>query len=154
MRASFKQISILVLAMTVPALAQPRDEWARVKGLRAGVRITIVQSDTTSLKGQFERASDTEVVVASDSGAESAVAKSAVRKISRDKASRRVTNAILLGAVGGLAGAGALRFGVACAETNDGCRNVLLTAVAGAAAGAVIGALLPTSEEIYRARKK
>ncbi len=136
-------------AALFPLFAQS-DDWARVKALAKGTDVTVIQSDMKSMRGVVDGASDEEIVVAGVT-----VPRGRVVRISSHKSSRRVSNAVLLGVVGGLVGAGAMRFGVACAETNDGCRNSVLAAIGGAVGGAAIGALaFSDMVEVYRIPKK
>ena len=144
------------LALTLfPAFAADSpDDWGRVKKLSPGTSVTVIQSDMKSLRGPLRAASDNEIVVAS-AGTDVTVPKDRVVRISSHRQSRRVSNAIVLAVAGGLIGAGVTRFGIACAETNDGCRNALLATVGGAAGGAALGAtVLPDTVEIYRIPKK
>lgn len=138
-----------LVALIFPVFADS-DDWGRVKTLATGEKVTVIQSDMKSMRGALDAASDQEIVVAGVT-----IPKSRVVRVSSHKRGRRVSNAVLLGLVGGLAGAAATRFGVACAETNDGCRNAALAAIGGAAGGAAIGALaLPDTVEVYRIKKK
>ena len=137
------------MAAFFPLFAES-DDWARVKALAKGTNVTVVQSDMKSMRGVVDAASDEQIIVDGVT-----ILKARVVRISSHKSSRRVSNAVLLGVVGGLIGAGAMRFGVACAETNDGCRNAVLATIGGAAGGAAIGALaFSDMVEVYRIPKK
>ena len=126
------------------------DDWMRVKALPKGADLTVIQSDMKSLRGTLDAAADDEIVVAGTT-----ILKSRVVRISAHRSRNRVINAVLLGVVGGLIGGATGRFGVSCAETNDGCRNTALAAIGGAAGGAALGAFaLPDTIEIYRIPKK
>ena len=125
------------------------DDWGRVKSLSKGTNLTVIQSDMKSVRGALDATSDDEIVVAG-----ATIPKGRVVRISSHKGSHRVVNAVVLGVAGGLIGGAATRFGVACAETNDGCLNAKLAAFGGAAGGAAIGALLlKDTVEIYRVKK-
>ena len=125
------------------------DDWARVKALPTGTKVTVVQSDMKSVRGALDAASDGEMVVAG-----ATIPKARVVRVSIHKSRRRVSNAVVLAITGGLIGAAATRFGIACAETNDGCRNAAMASIGGAAGGAVIGSLaLPETVEVYRVKK-
>ena len=135
---------LLVLVLTFA----DSDDWSRVKVLTVGADVTVIQSDMKSTRGTLDGASDNEIVVAGVH-----IAKDPIVRISVHKTRHRVVNSVLLGVVGGLIGGAATRFGVACAETNDGCHNSAMFAVAGAAGGAAIGALaLPDTSEVYRVK--
>ena len=139
----------LTLALAVTILAADSDDWGRVKALSKGTNVTVIQSDMKSVRGPVDAASDNEIVVGG-----TAIAKARVARISSHKTSHRVLNAVALGVAGGLIGGGITRFGAACAETNDGCRNAALATFGGAIGGAVIGALaFPGTVEVYRVKK-
>ena len=142
-------VAATLMAAFFPLFAES-DDWARVKALAKGTNVTVVQSDMKSMRGVVDAASDEQIIVDGVT-----ILKARVVRISSHKSSRRVSNAVLLGVVGGLIGAGAMRFGVACAETNDGCRNAVLATIGGAAGGAAIGALaFSDMVEVYRIPKK
>lgn len=133
----------------LPAFADS-DDWAQVKALPKGANLTVIQSDMKSVRGALDAVSDDEVVVAGMT-----IPKARVVRISRHRGTYRLSNALVLGLVGGLIGAGATRFGIACAESNDGCRNAAIATIGGAAGGAAIGALaLQDTTEVYRVKKK
>ena len=139
----------LTLALTLTMLSAETDDWGRVKALSKGTNVTVIQTDMKSVRGLVDAASDDSIVVAGAS-----IPKAQVVRISSHKSSRRIVNGVVLGIVGGLIGAGITRFGVACAETNDGCQNAALAAFGGAAGGAAIGAIaMPDTLEIYRVKK-
>ncbi len=141
-------MTTLVLALTL-FLADESD-WSALSRLKAGDRVHVVQVNKTTVSGHYRNNSADNLVIESE-GAEQAIPKNAVVRVSLKTNPHRVRNGIILGIVGGLAGAGAMRFGLACAETDDGCNNTKLAAVGGAAGGAAIGALLPGgSTVIYR----
>ncbi len=136
---------LLVLVMTLA----DSDDWSRVKALPHGADVTVVQIDMKSARGLLDAASDNEIVVAG-----ATIGKDRVVRISVHQTKHRVVNAVVFAVVGGVIGGAATRFGVACAETNDGCRNSVLFTVAGAAGGAAIGALaLPDTSEVYRIKR-
>jgi len=144
----------LFLLTFLPVFAEYHpDDWGRVKRLAPGTQVTVVQSDMKSFRGPVRATSDNEIVVSS-AGADVTVPKDRVVRITSNRPIHRVRNAVLLGVAGGVVGAAIARFGVACAETNDGCRNAALAAIGGAAGGATLGALLPDNTEVYRIPKK
>lgn len=129
------------------------DDWANLAQLKAGDRVAVVNAGMATATGDF-RASNTDSLTVRVDGQERQFARASVVRISRLGHAHRVRNAVILGAVGGLVGAAAFRFGNGCAETNDGCRNAALASLGGAGAGAAIGALLPSRPQvIYRAAK-
>jgi hypothetical protein len=143
-------MTTLVLALTLFVAAE--GDWSSLSQLKAGDRIHVVQTNKTTVSGQFRSSSADNLVIQSD-GADQAIPRNSVVRVSLKTNPHRVRNGIILGVVGGLAGAGAMRFGIACAETNDGCTNTKIAAVGGAAGGAAIGALLPGgSTTIYRVK--
>jgi hypothetical protein len=142
--------SLLAISM----IAADSNDWAVLsRELKTGDRIDVVQTSMATARGTFQIVSPDGIVIHEDAG-DRTIAKDAVVRISVRDRSHRVLNGVLLGAVGGVAGAGIMRFGISCAETNDGCRNVKLATFGGAAAGAVIGAMLPAgSKVVYRVAK-
>ena len=139
---------MLALSFALVLTLADSDDWSRVKALAAGADVTVIQSDMKSARGALDAASDNEIVVAGV-----AIARDRIVRISLHTTRHRVVNAVLLGVVGGLIGGAATRFGVACAETNDGCRNSALFAIAGGAGGAALGALaVPDTSEVYRVK--
>jgi len=148
-----RSIALFLLAF-LPVFAEYLpDDWTRVKRLAPGTNVTVIQSDMKSLRGPVRGTSDNEIVVSS-AGADVTVPKDRVVRISSHRAIHRVRNTVLFGVAGGVVGAGIARFGAACGETNDGCRNAALAAIGGAAGGATLGALLPDTTEVYRIPKK
>lgn len=140
--------------LTLSIIAADSSDWSALSNeLKTGNRIDIVQTNKSTASGIFQSVSPDRIVLREDAG-DRTIAKDAVVRISARGRPHRVLNSVLLGAVGGVAGAGIMRFGIACAETNDGCRNAKLASVGGAAAGAVIGAMLPGgSKVVYRVAK-
>ena len=148
-RLTIRMCTLFALAL-LPAFAAS-DDWSRVQALRPGTKVTVVQSDMKSWRGALRAASSSEMIVES-AGTDVTIPRDRVVRVTRHKRSRRVTNALVLALAGGLIGAGATRFGLACAETNDGCRNAALASYGGVAAGAALGAALPDTFEVYRIR--
>ncbi len=139
-----------VLALTL-ILAGEAD-WSELSRLKPGDRIHVVQVNQSSVSGSFRSTSADNLVIESG-GADQAIPKNSVVRVSVKTNPHRIRNGVILGVVGGLVGAGAMRFGVACAETNDGCNNAMLASIGGAAGGAAIGAVLPGgSTTIYRVK--
>lgn len=146
-----------VLFLALASFTAADSDWSNLsRDLKNGDRIDVVQSNMKSLSGAFRSATADQLTVAVDGAGEQAISKQNVVRVSVHQGSHRVRNAILLGVAGAIAGAGATRFGVACAETNDGCRNAALAPFAGGAAGAAIGALIPSTSKrvVYRVDKK
>ena len=133
--------------------AAASDDWKNLDRLKAGEEIDVVQTSMGTTSGHYRSHSADSLAIESG-GAEKSFPKAAVVRVSRKDKSHRVANGVVLGFVVALVGAGAMRFGIACAETDDGCRNTKLATVFGGAAGAAIGAMLPAWPElIYRARR-
>lgn len=144
-------ITLLLLFLPIALLAADQD-WTNLDRLKTGDEINVVQTSMGTTTGSY-RSHSADTLLVTVGGAEKSFARSAVVRVSRKGKSHRVRNAVLLGAVGAVVGAGIMRFGIACAETNDGCRNTKLATVLGGAAGAAGGALIPVRDElIYRAR--
>ncbi len=149
-------MKILILSLaSCWALCAAENDWANLsRELKSGDRIHIVLTSKASIDGLFRSASNDSIAITAAGATDRTIPKAEVVRVSLEGRAHRLRNGILLGIAGGLVGAGATRFGAACAETNDGCRNAALASILGAAGGAVIGALIPARMRvIYRAPK-
>ena len=135
-------------------LASSRDnDWNNLDRLKAGDVIDVVQTSMGTTSGIYRSHAADSITIVETGGAERSFAKSAVVHVSRQARPHRIRNAALLGLAGAVIGAGAMRFGIACEESNNGCQNTKIATVLGGAAGAAAGALLPGHAVlIYRAR--
>ena len=129
------------------------DDWDNLKVLRAGDRVEVIEKTGKRISGKFVNNS-TSALTVDVAGVQRSLESNTVVRVSRLGRSHRVRNAILLGIAGAAVGAGAKKFGAACNESDTGCRDAMLAAVIGGAAGAAVGALiLPRPETIYRVRQ-
>lgn len=145
-----KWIGLALLALAGTCFAAD-DDWTNLQRLQPDDAVQVVQTNLRSIEGQYRSSSPTELVVAIN-GVERRLAQSEVARVSRRQKTHRLRNGALLALAGAAVGAASFRFGNACAETDNGCRNTRLATVGGAAAGAGIGAAIPGgSELIYRA---
>jgi hypothetical protein len=143
---------LLLICLPFPLSAADND-WANLDRLKSGDEIDVVQTSMGTTTGTY-RSHSAEALVMDAGGAAKSFPRSAVARVSRKGHAHRIRNAAILGAVGAVVGAGAMRFGIACAETNDGCRNTKLATFFGGVGGAVAGALIPVRAElIYRGKK-
>ena len=145
------KVWIVILTFPFVSLAAD-DDWGNLDRLRAGTRIHVVQIDKKTVDGQFVHSTPEVLTVRADQ-TEVNLEKGRVVRISRNSTGHRVRNMVLLGVAGAVAGAGATLFGVACAETDNGCFNAKIAPVVGGAAGAGLGAVLPASTVVYRVKK-
>ncbi|MFN7922677.1 MAG: hypothetical protein U0Q16_21410 [Bryobacteraceae bacterium] len=148
-----KQPFSILFALAAACLAADSGDWNSLSQLKPQDEITVVPYRAGSLRGRFESVSSEGITLTVD-GASKTIPKDSVVRVSRRGKRHRAANIAVLAGVGGLIGAGAMKFGIACAETDDGCRNTQLAAIGGAAAGAAIGAALPAGwNTIYRSQK-
>lgn len=140
---------LMLFASASPAATHDRGDWNNLGELRPGDTIHVNQSDRKAVRGTYRRMSDSELVVATEAG-DVKIDRGNVARVSKSRPLRRIGNAAAIGLIAGTVAAGANRFGIACAETNDGCRNAAITTIAATAVGAAVGAFIPTSKVIYR----
>ncbi len=144
---------VAALAVASLAAASGSPEWSSLAGLKAGDIIEVRQTGRSTVTGTY-RSNSSDGLMLELAGADSTLAKSSITRVSLVGKTHRVKHAVILGLIGGLAGAGATKFGHACSETKDGCHNARVVTSAGAAGGTIIGALLPARKTaIYRVGK-
>jgi hypothetical protein len=159
MRRVIEAMLILLLVPGFNFAQSPQRNWDNLKQLAPGQPIWIVLNDAKSYKAEFQGVSSDAIVVRLATG-DQAFERQSVLRISTQGKSQRGRNALIGLAVG--TGAGII-VGVASPELGQGkCSQgscidvgqVSALGVAGAAAGAVLGAVIPTGgwHDVYRAR--
>ena len=150
----------LLLLLPASAFAQAsQSNWDNLKELAPGQQIEIVLNDAKGYKAEFQSVSDDAIVVRLKTG-DQTLERQTILRISTQGRSHRRRN-VLIGLAAGT-GAGII-VGVASPELGQGkcpqgscidAGTASLTGAAGAAAGAVLGAAIPTGRwhDVYRAR--
>jgi outer membrane lipoprotein SlyB len=152
MRSLFFLLCVLGLPC-VSAAQTNHASWALLNGLQPGQKIQLVDTASKKHTGTFLRVSDTAVSF-SESNGEQSIQKQDVRSVKLMKNSHRLRNT----AIGLLAGAGVgAAIGAAafhgCSPQDFFCigsgGGAAIVGVMGGAAGAVVGALVPSHDTIY-----
>jgi hypothetical protein len=140
----------LVLACLLPAAAQDLSQWSNTSRLQPGQKIEIIHMDLKRVRGDFLHAGPNEIRIAI-SGAESAIPRQKVFRISSLEKSKRLRNALLGAAIGAAAG---LAVGAATdasfSEDDEHIAKSLFTPI-GAGPGVALGSAFAGFETIYRA---
>lgn len=149
-----RRVLFLICLLTLPcaswAQANPAS-WENLNTLRAGEKIQVIETNSKKASGTLVSVSAAAIVLQEDAGPQT-IQKQDVRSVKLMEHGHRLRNALIGGAVG--AGAGA---GIAAASWEKhgfwGGKGAgaAVGAVFGFAAGAIIGALLPSHQTIYRA---
>lgn len=159
MRRVIEAMLILLLVPGFNFAQSSQSNWDNLKQLAPGQPIWIVLNDAKSYKAEFQGVSSDAIVVCLATGDQTFEWQSVLRVSTQGRSHRR-RNALLGLAMG--TGAGVI-VGVASPELGQGkcsqgscvdAGQVLALGVAGAAAGAVVGAVIPTGgwHDVYRAR--
>jgi hypothetical protein len=146
-------ISVCLLAMPSVVSAQ----WENLNTLQAGQKIQVVETSKKN-SGTFLSVSDKEISLQGKSGAQT-IQRQDVRSVKLMANKHRLRNAAIGGAVGAGVGAG---IGAAayrsCTPAQSFCIDPIgrggeagIFAIIGFAGGALVGALWPSHETIYRA---
>jgi hypothetical protein len=152
------QLLLLLLPRFGLAQAAPNN-WDNLKQLAPGQQIRVVLNDAKSYKAGFQSVTDDAIVVRLATG-DQTFERQNVLRVSTQGNNHRRRNALIGLAVG--MGAGII-VGVASPELGQGkcaqgscvdAGTASLTGAAGAAVGAVTGAVIPTGgwHDVYRAR--
>jgi hypothetical protein len=148
-------ILVFVLATPCGAFAQSnKSAWENLSTLQAGHRIEVVEMNSKKVSGAFVNVTDAGISLQGQGGAET-IPRQDVRSVKLMENKHRLRNTLIGAAIG--AGVGA---GIGAGATGHP-GNILLSvdkskgAAAGAGigvvAGAIIGALCPSHQTIYRA---
>jgi hypothetical protein len=155
-------IFLCVLGMPFVAHAQGnKTSWENLSGLAPGHKIQVVEMNSKKVSGTFVSVSDTAISVQDPSG-EQTIQKTDVRVVKLMENKHRLRNAAIGAAVGAGVGAGigagAYR---ACKPNESFCIDPIgragvagIVAAAGGAGGAIVGALWPSHQTLYRAPGK
>lgn len=144
-----------LLAIAVPLLAPaqaPENSWDRLRQLRPGQKIEVVDKNLKSTQGAFLSYSETAISVQAGPR-ETSLARDNVLSVKNREISHRKRNVLLglaIGAAAGLA-AGAIRGATYHEEGETGVFVLVFTPI-GAGIGAAVGAALPAgTATVYRA---
>jgi len=166
-RDSFKMlrrlgIFLCVLGMPFVVHAQSnKTSWENLSGLAPGHKIQVTEMNSKKVSGAFVSVSDTAISL-QDPGGEQTIQKTDVRIVKLMENKHRLRNAAIGAAVGAGAGAG-IGAGVytSCEPNETFCIDPIgkggaagIFAAVGGATGAVVGALWPSHQTLYRALGK
>ena len=158
-----RKLGILLCILGMPCVVSARTSqvtWDNLNTLEAGRKIQVVEVNSKKDSGTFVTFSDTLISLQGKSGAQT-IQRQDIRSVKLMENKHRLRNTVIGGALGAGVGAG---IGAAayhpCSPTNNTfCLNpggrglpAAIGAVVGLVGGAVIGALWPSHETIYRAR--
>jgi len=145
-------ILVFVLAMPCAAFGQTdRSSWENLSALGAGHKIQVVEMNSKRVSGAFVNVTDAGISLQGQDGEET-ISRQDVRSVKLMENKHRLRNA----AIGAAIGAGAMAgIGAGLAGPHDeiiGTGGVAgIFAVIGGAGGAIVGALWPSHQTIYRA---
>jgi hypothetical protein len=146
-------ILVFVLAMPWAAFAQSnKSAWENLNTLQAGHKIEVEQMNSKKVFGAFVNVTDAGISL-QGAGGEQTIPRQDIRSAKLMENKHRLRNTLIGAAIGAGAGAGI------GAEAGKGPRSgpdlagfgAGLFAVIGGAAGAIVGALWPSHQTIYRA---
>jgi len=154
-----RKILFLICILGIPCASRAETNqasWANLGGLHAGQRIQIVEMNSKKHSGIFVNLSDKALSYKGTTG-EQAIQKQDVRSVKLMEHGHRLRNTLILGGVGAGVGAG---IGAAtwhscspqsfCISAIGRGGQAAIGAGFGLLGGAIVGALLPTHNTIYR----
>jgi hypothetical protein len=155
-----RKFSIVALLLGVPLVSRAQtahNSWAALNALHVGQKIEVVETNLKKHSGAFSTVTD-EAIQLREGGADVAIDRENVMRVTLLEKSHRLRNALIFGAVGAGAGAGIGEAATRCSSSSGGLNLCGLgrgAAVAGGAviglgAGAGIGAAIPSHPTIYR----
>jgi hypothetical protein len=146
---------IFLFGLSCVSLAQGKQaSWSNLQSLQSGLKIQLIEMNSTKHSGIFVAISDTAIRLQTSSG-EQAIQKENIRTVKLMDNKHRLRNTLIFAGIG--AGAGA---GIGAASTGHGGSIILsvshgkgaaVGAVIGVVAGAAVGALLPSHDTLYNA---
>ena len=153
MRNKTARLLALALASLGALSAAEPGDWSNLAGLKNGDIIQIRQTERSTVTATY-RSNTTDALVAEIAGTDRAMPKSGITRVSIVGKTHRINHAVMLGVIGGLAGAGGYKFGYGCSQVDNSCSRARVVSSAGAAAGAIAGILWPAHKTIiYRVGK-
>ncbi len=149
-----RKIALVVLFFALPAaLNAQQSSWSKLNLLKAGQGIIVSESGPRRHAGKFVSVTD-ELLTMNERGADIAVKREDVARVSTSSNPRRGEHAVIGLVVGGLIGAG---IGAASGSStgflggSDRGIAALVGVAIGAPIGAIVGALIPAHRTVYRA---
>ena len=134
---------LCVMALPCALLAQAsQSSWSNLQGLQPGLKIQLIEMNSTKHSGTFLAVSDSAIRYLTDSG-EQTIQKENVRTVKVMDNKHRLRNTLIFAGIG--AGAGA---GIGAASHSSG-KGAAVGAVIGVFPGAAVGVLLPSHSTIY-----
>lgn len=145
-------LALAVASVSALAAAEPGD-WSNLAGLKNGDIIEVRQTERSTVTATY-RSNSADALVAEIAGTDRSMPKSGIIRVSLVGKTHRVKHGILLGIIGGLAGAAGTKFGYGCSTIDNSCSRARVISSAGAAGGAGAGILWPAHKTIiYRVGK-
>jgi hypothetical protein len=146
---------IFLFGQSCVSLAQGNQaSWSNLHSLQPGLKIQLIEMNSTKRSGIFVAISDTAIRLQTASG-EQAIQKENVRTVKLMNNKHRLRNTLIFAGIGAGAGAG---IGAASVQQTGSIllsvsrgKGAAVGAVIGVVAGATVGALLPSHETIYNA---
>jgi hypothetical protein len=146
----------LLLAPLLGAQPSSKSDWGSLNHLTSGDEIRVTVAPGGPIRGRFQRATDTALIVAIP-GKEESLDRASVASVAVRGESHRKRNALIGLGIGAVAGLG-IGAGLDASQCHANCFNILPNAgkevltPLGALLGVTVGALLPTGgwHEVYR----
>jgi hypothetical protein len=150
MRNAALVCSLILIPCSLHAQDQKSD-WKSLYGLHTGEKIELIETGMKKHVGTFSTVTE-ETIQMREGSNDIGIPKERVVRVTVLDKSHRLRNSLLFGAVGAGAGAG---IGAAATRCSYFCIGtgvvVAISAVAGLAGGAGVGAAIPSHPTIYRA---
>jgi hypothetical protein len=145
-------IVVCVLAMPCMAFGQGnKSAWENLSALQAGHKIEVVEMNSKKVSGAFVNVTDAGISLQGQGGEET-ISRQDVRGVKLMENKHRLRNTLIGAAIGAGAGAG---IGAEAGKGSGGfdfaAQGAWIVGAAGGVVGAIVGALWPSRQTIYRA---
>jgi hypothetical protein len=152
---------ICIVGMACASWAQAdQASWTNLNGLQAGQKVQVVEMNSKKHSGTFVNVSNAAISY-QDATGERTIQKQDVRSVKLMENKHRLRNALLVGGLGAGVGAGIGAAAFHSCNSQSLCIQPAgrgsyagIGAAIGFAGGAVVGALLPGHQTIYRVNSK
>ena len=155
-----RKFALIATLLGMPLLSRAQatqNSWSALNTLHAGQRIEIVETNLKKHHGTFSTVTD-EMLQLREASGDVVVKREDVMRVTLLDKSKRVRNALVLGAVGAGAGAGISAAATRCSSSSGGFNFcglgrgavVSVAAVIGLVGGTGIGAAIPSHPTVYR----